>query len=147
MADFSNLSVPGLAQTRVEGLSELEQKLKELGPKQAKKAFREAGARAAEIWANEMASLAPVGDPHRAGVSPGTLRESIGFSIRASGVNETLTIHVGPSKEAFWGTFNEFGTKDMPARPFARPTFMDHQDDVLKLFADILWEELQVLSQ
>lgn len=139
MADFSNVTIPGLARVQVVGLDELEKKLKDIGPKQARKAFRNAGRKAAEIWVGDMQERVPK--------NTGFLETHIGSAVRIESKEDLFTIHVGPAKEAFWGIFHEFGTKKMAAHPFMRPTFMEHQDDILQLFADLLWNELKALEQ
>jgi HK97 gp10 family phage protein len=147
MSDFSNVTIPGLSQTKVSGLSELEASFKEFIPKAARKAFRNAGFVASQIWVDSMEELAPVRHSSGPGREPGFLRGSIGASVRVSAANEALIVHVGPSKAAYYGGFNEFGTSHMAAHPFMRPTFQNHQDDVLAVFVDELWNSLKDLEQ
>jgi HK97 gp10 family phage protein len=134
----------------IEGVSELEQKLRNLAPTQARKAFRDAGRKAAAIWVEAMRSRAPVLNQATAKSKtavPGALMESIDASVRVSAANEQLQIHVGPAKGIIYGGFNEYGTRYMAAHPYARPAFMEHQDDILELFVSMLWDALKVLEQ
>jgi len=145
--DFSNVAIPGLSQTTVNGLSELDAKLKELAPALARRAFREAGRAAADIWVQAMKELAPVLSQSTKEREAGLLRDSIGASVTISKVNEAMIVHVGPGKQAFYAGFDEFGTRRMGAHPFMRPAFQNHQDDVLNVFVDELWQALGELAE
>lgn len=52
----------------------------------------------------------------------GLLRSSIGMRVRLFRGKEARA-QIGPSKEAFYGLFVEFGTVHAAARPFMRPAF------------------------
>ena len=56
----------------------------------------------------------------RAPVKSGTLRDEIVVRKEKGGV---VALRVGPTRDAFWGMFQEFGTIKQPARPWLRPAF------------------------
>jgi len=64
----------------------------------------------------------PSSPPSPPNVQTGNLRASI-----ATAVTEKGAVIVGPSKQAFYGRFHEFGGefggRNFPARPFMRPAF------------------------
>lgn len=121
MADF---------EIKVEGLAELERKLKELGPKISKNALRAATNAGAEVVRKAAIARAPI--------KSGTLKKQIyKKQIRELSNEHQQTFFVGvlsrrkktkgknPGviKSAFYWRFIEFGTVKMPARPFLRPAF------------------------
>ncbi len=64
----------------------------------------------------------------------GELRDHIGVSVNAKPGNVALI--VGPTRGTFYGGFNEFGTKNQPARPFMRPAFDEKKKVAAKIFGD-----------
>jgi HK97 gp10 family phage protein len=52
-------------------------------------------------------------------------------------------VAIGPSKDAFWGGFLEFGTVKMAAKPFMRPAFDYGADRALSLIREGLWALLE----
>lgn len=125
----------------IRGLAELEQKLRNEMKNVAKKVLRKAGKRAAQIWKDAIEQTAPVG-------LTGYLESHIATgSETESGHEGSMTVKVGPGKGAFYGLFDEFGTSKQAAKPFMRPVFDAHQNDVLQVFVDELWNALQDLQE
>lgn len=54
----------------------------------------------------------------------------------------SAAVAVGPSKDAFWGLFQEYGTVRHGAQPFARPAFDAEYEQALKIFRDQMWLEI-----
>lgn len=52
-------------------------------------------------------------------------------------------VAIGPSRDAFWGVFLEFGTVKMAAKPFMRPAFDYGADRALTLIRAGLWALLE----
>lgn len=50
-----------------------------------------------------------------------------------------IAVAIGPSKAAFYGSFQEYGTAFHPAQPFARPAFDEHKELTLRLLSDEFW--------
>jgi hypothetical protein len=49
---------------------------------------------------------------------------------------------VGPSKDTFWGLFQEYGTVRHGAQPFARPGFDATYEESLTIFKNEMWAEI-----
>lgn len=135
-------------------LDGLEDKLKELGPKLARKALRKAVKSAAEYWASEMKSRVPV--------DTGNLRESIGIKVQTGtdAGHGFAKVSVGPMfntadlvkgeekgdssrNPGVYGMFVEFGTKDAHPEPYMRPTFDATADQVVNQFINVLRDDLE----
>jgi HK97 gp10 family phage protein len=131
MADLAHIS----------GLKELNDALTELPERIAKNALSASVYAAAKIIRDEAKSQAPV---HTGAVSEGhppagTLKRSIimkHISEKSSKYNQTFYVLVrhgkkyqrqgkkgNLSQDAFYWRFIEFGTANMPAKPFMRPAF------------------------
>jgi|SRR5579863_1499575 len=124
----------------IEGLDELEQKLRDETKKVAVATLRRASKDAASIWEVAIAARAPA--------LTGFLRTQITMSSKAKGGDEgKITVMVGPSKKAYYGIFQEFGTRYMRAKPFMRPAFEETKDEVLNKFVEDLKEELEALQE
>lgn len=93
---------------------------------------------AAEPMRVRMSELAP----HEPGAPD--LRESMRISpvpVRGDDRRETA-VKVGPSRDAFYGLFQEFGTAHHGAQPFARPAFDAVAPESLRILGAALWREL-----
>lgn len=132
--------MPDAVRVEISGLDRLELALRDEMKNVAKKVLRQAGKRAGAIWVEAIEENAPVLTGH--------LEANIAMSSRAeSGEDGSMTIAVGPTKDAFYGIFDEFGTSKQAAKPFMRPAFEAHQDDVLAVFVDELWNALEDLKE
>lgn len=127
--------MPKFVTCKVEGLDELENGLLELEPKKARSAMREAMDFAGDFMRVSMALLAPS--------ASGFLARHIVSKITLSGKNDEATLSVGPSKEAYYGQFDEFGSiHNKPPQPFIRPAFEQNKDKWLDVFATKLRDAL-----
>ena len=100
------------------GLRELDAALRAL-PEEMQGAPVRAGLKAgAEVLREGMALRAPR-DPDVNGV---TLADEIVAVVRISNKKDTAVAQIGPSRRAFYGGFQEFGTVNHAAQPFMRPT-------------------------
>ena len=85
--------------------------------------------------------------PRRAGSGPHLadhiVTRALG-EIRATeiGVEADAAVIVGPTKDFFWGYFNEFGTSKQPARPWFRPAFDTNEERSLRAILTALWFRL-----
>lgn len=137
--------------TRVEGLRELEQTLKNLPRATAKSVLVRSLKKRAEPIADTMRALVP-DDP----TTPETqdLRGSIAVSTRLS--KRQARLHRRETKndrdfaEVFVGAgplphahMQEFGTINHGPQPFARPAWDQHQNEVLDGLKDDLWTEIK----
>lgn len=125
-----------MIRVRVEGFAELAQNLRALPGPSMRKALREALYSAAEPMRKRMGQLAPRGDaePH--------LADNIVVSNAKGQDLQEAAVVVGPSKNVFYGSFQEFGTSRHGAQPFMRPAFESERDKVLDILKDATWREL-----
>jgi HK97 gp10 family phage protein len=102
----------------VRGLRELDEALRLLPDDLQAVAIRPGVRQAGKVLAAGMEARAP-----RSPVpEPPTLAEEIVVSTSVSTRRDIAVAHVGPSREAFYGGFQEFGTRFQDAQPFMRPT-------------------------
>ena len=120
-----------------EGGKELVAALGTLSKAMSKKILIESLKDAAEPMRARMARLAPKGDPQGVNLSQS-------MEVMTSRGQDALeaAVAVGPTKEAFYGSFQEFGTAHHAAQPFARPAFDSEKEKALQLLAAALWREL-----
>jgi len=120
----------------------LQQKLKSLPPNLAKKALRKACRAGAKIFASQL--------KQDVRIDTGTLRKQV--KVRA-GKSKKLSLSVNASTgdpkkanlnsgEAFYGSFVEYGTKNMSAQPFIRPAFDKVKQKAYDATIKILGDEL-----
>ncbi|HEX3739445.1 MAG TPA: HK97-gp10 family putative phage morphogenesis protein [Terriglobales bacterium] len=90
----------------IDGLKELSDRLASMPAKAAKRYLSRAGEAAATVVAEALKESAPV--------QVGILEESIVSKKEWLDGDETvMEISVGPTKQAFWGSFQEFGTQEV----------------------------------
>lgn len=137
---------------KVVGLTELERRLREFGPKVAANGLRSSTLAGAKIFLNAVRDTAP----HRTGILRASLvtkrrrtaPHEARYSIVSKGVKLTFgdtrlnrrLRRVGKKYQAdgpgFYGKFLEFGTSKMAARPFMRPAFNNNTDAAIDAVAN-----------
>ena len=125
--------------TEIDGLAELEEALTSGSKRAAQKFLTRAEKKAARVLKDALSQEAPY--------DTGALSEDIHIqSVRSEGA---LTVRVGPSKETFYGMFQEFGAPEanVPAQHWMEDTAKEHQDEVLQEFMDALTEGLQDMKK
>lgn len=151
----------------VEGLKELETALLELPKSTQGNVLKRAAVAAAADFADHAQGLAP----RRSGklqteikvakpkiINPGTA--AFGAAMRegatraeaaaaaraanqaAGGEGRSVVTSVGPTKAAYWGLFQEFGTRHHPPKPFMRPTWDALKEPMLDTMAKVLGDEI-----
>lgn len=90
---------------QIEGLAELSELLTELTPRAAKRYLKRCAEPAAQVVIAAMEETVPVG----VGILEESLESQTRF-INDGGDQTTMQTDIGPTKQAFWGSFNEFGT-------------------------------------
>jgi HK97 gp10 family phage protein len=120
-----------------EGGTELAAALRELSTRISRKVQLSALTDAAEPMRDRMESLAP-----RSALTKPHLAEQMTISPARGEDGLEIAVAVGPSKEAFYGGLQEFGTANNPAQPFARPGFDSELDVALEILAAAFWREL-----
>jgi HK97 gp10 family phage protein len=112
-----------MATVRVVGTEEAIRNLERLKSRvQQDKALRPAYMAAAELVRAAAARRAPVGET-------GTLAGE----MAAEWVTRKRYAIVGPSRDAFYGEFQERGTSEMAAQPFLRPAIDEVKDQAIEV--------------
>ena len=109
--------------TEIEGLAELEEAFTSGSKRAVKKFLRRVEMRAAKILQDSASEYAPYAE--------GDLSEDIRRqTVQSDGA---LTVRVGPSKQTFWGLFQEIGAPEanVPAEHWLENSARAVQDEVL----------------
>jgi HK97 gp10 family phage protein len=124
-----------LVSCRVDGLAELEDALLNQTVKKARSSMRSALECAGEF----MRLMVVLKAPSRTGY----LALHIVKKVTLSGRQDTGTVSIGPSREAFYAQFDEFGSiHNKPPQPFIRPAFEENKETWLDVFGRKLSEAL-----
>jgi HK97 gp10 family phage protein len=137
----------------LEGVAELDAKLRALGKGLSVPILRKAVRAAIKPAQAKASELIPVGtEEHRTYkgrlVTPGFAKRSLRVVTRASEDGRTVSAALGVRKEAFYAAlFVELGTSKMRAQPFLRPALESTQDQQQGILADKLREEITKVAQ
>lgn len=122
---------------RIEGLSQLEDALLNKTVRQARSAMRSALGSAGDFMRISMARQAP----SRTGFLARNMVSKITLSTR----EDEGKVSVGPSREAFYAQFVEFGSiHNKPPNPFMSRAFEESKEVMAEYFARKLREELGI---
>jgi HK97 gp10 family phage protein len=140
---------------KITGLAELTEKLERMPLKVAKRILRNALKPAGELWRAEMVARVRRGPHHLKGAAEIFAFLAKNILLRATVTSDlTADVKVGPSKNAFWSRFLEFGTRIrhrgrksgglrrgastgiMPDFPFIRPAYETMKHQVLDKFIE-----------
>lgn len=134
----------------VDGLAELERKMKGLPLKVARNALRSAVRAGASIVRKDAMKRAPVGTGRlkKRGIVISRQRD------KSPRFRETFVVRIRAGKkerskdrDAFYWFFFEFGTIKMPAQPFLRPAFESKKYEALTAMAAKLGERIQKFAR
>lgn len=153
---------------KVEGLKELEKALQELPRATGGNVLKRAILIPAQAFADAASAAAPKDTgllkqeikPSKpriisagkaafaAAMSSGASRVEAGQAARdanraAGGAGRHAVVEVGPTKRAFYGRFQEFGTAHHKAQPFMRPTWDRMGNILIDMVATTLKEEIE----
>jgi len=121
---------------KVDGLQELADAIQALPAAMQQTVVRAGLTAAGRVFVNGMARRAPKDPNHRVvrrGKSyPVPLSQSMTQKLTVS--KGVARVRVGPSNQAFWGRFQEFGTRFQPAQPFMEPTLRDDDKAAVAAF-------------
>lgn len=109
-------------QVKVRGLEDLAKALREHGLS-VNAGLKSVGLAGAEVLREAMEQRAPV--------RSGQLRDNIEIGKVKIEKEARVKIPVGPNSKAFYGLFQEFGTRHHAAQPFMRPAADESQGRVL----------------
>jgi HK97 gp10 family phage protein len=145
----------GFVKVEILGLPELEKTLTDEGPKMAKRWLRQMERKAGKIWQEEIEARAPKGET-------GFLADNIKIKTHYERSDQEMVMQVGPTSEAYYGLFQEFGTRDVEgtdkngkhfhhpaqaAQPFMRPAYESKKDEVLEAFVSEARDRLEDMKQ
>lgn len=132
----------------VEGLKELQEKLRALGPKVARNALRSAVNAGAQVVRKEVQARAPI--------DTGTLRRAIYIKqIRELSNEFQQTFYIGVRRgkkyqkkkmDAWYAMMVEFGTSKMPAKPYIRPAFESKKVEAAARIKEKLMERIEKMA-
>ncbi|MBM6577118.1 HK97 gp10 family phage protein [Microvirga sp. SRT01] len=137
----------------MEGFSDLEKVLKDLGPPFAKKAGSEGLRKATNELKKDVQAGAPTGtartkrtwrnkDGTKGSADYGRLKQNIKTRKRRSKKQNTI-VYVVTTGDAFWGRFSEFGTEKEPARPWFKPAVDRSVSRIVKALKDELHKAVE----
>ena len=115
---------------QVTGFDELERKLVALGDELRAAALVKAAMAGAELVADVAGQLAPVG---RSGELSGGIKADVTLAE-----SKRAEVSVGPTRDVFYGRFQELGTVYHGAQPFLRPAFDATKESVIDEVRDSL---------
>jgi|SRR5215510_12151072 len=109
----------------LEGIDELDDKLKGLDLAVRRKMLMTA--------LKENVEPVRAGTAQRAPVLTGRLsREQIIATVPSQSTAQVAVVRTGPSRKAFYGTFQEFGTRFISEQPSLGPSYEANKEEVLK---------------
>ena|SRR5882724_11297379 len=124
----------------ITGLEGLEEALRNAPKKMAVKFVRNASKKAGKILETAIEKNAPV--------DTGFLSEHIRMQSQVTGGDEgNLTLKVGPSRQAFYGIFEEFGANGRPGLHFMEHAAESVKDEVFQAFSDEANNRVEDLKQ
>lgn len=125
--------------TGISGLAELEEALTGGSKRAIKKFLIGAEKKAAKVLKDALSDEAPY--------DKGDLSEDI--HIQSTTADGVLTVRVGPSKDTFYGMFQEFGAPEanVPAQHWMENTAVEHQDEVLQRYMECVDESLTAMKK
>lgn len=126
-----------MIRVQFQGGKELAAALKQLPARVSKRVTLEVLHEVAEPMADLMSTLAPRGNP----AEPNLYAEIGVMTSRGQDAQESA-VAIGPSKRAFYGSFQELGTTRHSAKPFVRPAFDEKAPSTLRDMAKAFWREL-----
>lgn len=119
----------------IDGLSELSQMLTQESVRTAKRYLRNIAKPAAEVVVAAMEETAPESKGRHGAGGTGRLEEGITYQSRFQGGDETtLIVKIGPARNTWWGSLQEFGTHDQPAQHWMARAWEACQDKCLSVF-------------
>lgn len=127
---------------KIEGGREMARTLEQMEASMSRRVQIAALKEAAVPMKDRMEELAPRGNP-----SDPNLYEEIAVSAVTGEDERETAVAVGPSRRAFYGSFqelaDEYGGVHHPAQPFARPAFDLEAKNSLDILVDELWWTLR----
>lgn len=121
---------------RITGLDELDRKFKSLSAVAQVKTLRKALQAAGKVIRDEASRLAPK--------DTGALAKNMTMRLRNVDLNSGQ-IDIGPSREQFYGMFQELGTAFMSPHPFLNPAIQNKGQEALDVMKEKMRSEIERL--
>ena len=145
-------------QAKIEGLQDLEKRLKSLVPMiRGKKGFaqnplRTAARKGADVIVDSASQKARRFDrpdtPIRVHENIGRKPISVKERDKVTGRGDSLEGYdIGLQKKAWYGIFKELGTDRQPAQPFLRPALEEKRAEAVKVFKESLTKSLDMIVE
>lgn len=136
-----------LGRIEIEGIAELDAALSEIGREVATKighrAFKASADYLKQVWV-VAAPYQPT--PTENNARYGHLRNNIKIRTVVPD-KETAIVYAVNTGNAYWGRFQEYGTAQMPARPWARPALEMAKDEIVRIQVNILREGIERVAK
>ena len=143
-----------MASQLLQGAAQFAKTLRDLDPSKVRGLKLRILKRAAAPMATRMGELAPW-EPGKPDLKDSIQMQAIRsvddpeFGGKMALAEDDAAVAVGPSKDAFYGYFVEYGTAPhgnhpgTPAQPFARPAFDETVDASIRLIQEDIWAHLR----
>lgn len=117
------------------GMDKLDAKLKKMTFTVRQKMLTKAAKAGAELIRADAASRAPR--------DSGKLSENMVITVARESTADTVLLKIGPSRDAFYGRFQEWGTINASQQPFLDPAFEARKEEALRLVAEQFKEAVE----
>lgn len=106
----------------------------------------------AEIKVGKAKIISPGKAAFAAAMKEGGTRGEAAMAARsanraAGGTGKSVSVQVGPTQDAYYGMFQEFGTRHHAAKPFMRPAWDSMKEGMAQSIADTLAEQIEKTRQ
>lgn len=132
------------ASVRIEGMDELQKKLRRLPDNLKKKTLM----KAMRMGAKPIRDAAQAKAPRRKSLPRRTTGKPLYMTIKVTAArrrrgHSEVSLRVGPTKGGAHGILQELGTVHHAAQPFMRPAFDAHKDESVKIIAGELEDAIK----
>lgn len=131
----------------IEGIAELDAALAELGrevaTKLGHKAFKASADHLKQVWITA-APYQP--EPTEQNIRYGHLKHNIKVR-KVAPEKETAIVYGVTTGNAYWGRFQEYGTAQQPAKPWARPSMEAAKDELVSIQIRVLREGIERIAK
>lgn len=131
-----------MATEGIEGLAAFKDRLENLSQSMQKTILTKAARAGGEVIRREAERRAPrlkVPDPRR---TPGLLAKSEMLKVVKRSAGRAV-VTIGPSTDAWYARFVEFGTMYQKAQPFLRPALDESQDAVMRAIEEVFQQAIE----
>ena len=140
---------------RLQGFREMAEKMRQMGPKLARKHLRRGPAAAAAMIRDVARMLAPhdTGEMKkdilvkRARDRRGEMSATYELFVRSGKKSRMSGRSRNVDKDSFYWRFQEFGTSKQAAQPFMRPAFDAEKEEAVRIIGEVLENGIQEVAR